>query len=394
MSISLWLDQSASQKPKQFDVVIVGAGIAGLSTAYWLEKENPSIKIALLEKHRVAFGASGRNAGFVTCGSTEHFMKLQEQFGLEKAAEIWKFSEENRRLLLEEIIGKDLDAVDFRHTGSCTVAPSAAHWEKYQKAALTMRSVGIDVVEVGPAEMERDYGVTGFDGGIQYTGDGYVHPVKLLEKLRARLKAEIFESTEVFSVVHQGQGHVLQTDRGLFSAPKVLLTLNAYLPLVAPEFSNLIRPGRGQILVTEPLPAFVKGPCYLTKHLCYFRQLPTGHLLIGGFRNLSVETENTWTDATTPLIQQALIDFVRSHFKHGKDARIAYQWSGIMGYSPDGQMMIGEVPNRQGLHVMAGCSGHGMGLSFHAAKVLAESLSGKEIPEHLRLSRFSNELKA
>ena len=69
MSSSFWLDRTPTSERQVFDVVIVGAGITGLSTAYWLEKEDPSLKVAIVEKNRVAFGASGRNAGFVTCGS-------------------------------------------------------------------------------------------------------------------------------------------------------------------------------------------------------------------------------------------------------------------------------------------------------------------------------------
>ena len=67
---------------------------------------------------------------------------------------------------------------------------------------------------------------------------------------------------------------------------------------------------------------------------------------------------------------------------------IAYQWSGIMGFTPDGHMIIGEAPDLPGVHLMAGCGGHGMGLSFHAAKVLVESLTGKRPPEHLDIRRF------
>lgn len=390
MSISRWLDQTPGKPERQFDTVIVGAGIAGLSTAYWLLKKNPTLKIAILERNRVGFGASGRNAGFVTCGSTEHFMKLRDDFGLAKAVEIWKFSEENRSLLKTEIIGDDETAVAFRQTGSCTVAPSEGHWERYQTAATQMRSAGIDVMEVGSAEMEKDFGVTGFSGGVLYRGDGYIDPILLLQKIRAKLNVQIFEGTEAFAFTHEKGRASVQTDQGKFTATKVILTLNAYLPLLEKKFEGIITPGRGQILVTEPLPAFVKGPCYLTKHLCYFRQLPTGHLLIGGFRNLSLETENTHTDQTTSTIQNALLAFVRERFKHGANAKVAYQWSGIMGFSPDGQMLLGAMPGQENIHIMAGCSGHGMGLSFHAGKVLAESLNGGRIPEHLRLSRLAD----
>ena len=57
MTISYWLDESANSK-KTFDIVIIGAGIAGLSTAYWLEKKDPQLKIAIIEKHSLGFGAS------------------------------------------------------------------------------------------------------------------------------------------------------------------------------------------------------------------------------------------------------------------------------------------------------------------------------------------------
>lgn len=388
MSISYWLDQSAQKDALHYDYVIIGGGIAGLSTAYWLQKKDANLKIAILEKHGVGYGASGRNAGFVTAGSTEHFIKLNAQFGTAKATEIWQFSETNRKLLLEHIIEDAADEVDFRHTGSCTVAPSEEHWEKYKATAKLMQSQGIDVHEVTPEEMHKDYGVTGFVGGIQYTGDGYIHPIKLLQRLRRKLHSEIYENHEVFAIEEKSGRNFIRTNHETFSANKVIVTVNAYLPLVLEEFSSYVKPGRGQILLTQPLPAFVKGPCYLTKHLCYFRQLPTGELLIGGFRNLAIQEEETYADNTTEVIQRALLDFVRSHFTLGKEARVAYQWSGLMGYTPDMQMILGEVPKRKNTYVIAGCSGHGMGLSFNAAKTLVESIHGGTLPSNLDIARF------
>lgn len=393
MSISYWLDKSNLKPTKNYDFIIIGGGIAGLSSAYWLQKQSPSAKIALLEKNQLGSGASGRNAGFVTCGSIEHFIKLQEKFGLEKALEIWKFSETNRHLLSEHIIEDQADSVDFKSTGSCTVAPSESHFAKYQQTIAVMKANGIDIEAVDSSFMESDYGVTGFQGGAQYNGDGYIHPLKLLQRIRSKLTIDIFEHTEVFEFQDQGSQQVLKTDQGTFAASQVLVTVNAYLPLVMPSFSNIVTPQRGQILVTEPLPQFVRGPCYLTKDLCYFRQLPTGHLLIGGFRNLSLETENTLLDQTTPIIQEALLTFVKERFKFGKEAQVANTWAGLMGFTPDGQMIIGATPGNKNIHVMAGCSGHGMGLSFHAARVLVESLNEKAIPTHLNLNRFVSTLK-
>src|SRR3954463_8325276 len=98
MSTSYWLDRSRTKTDKKvYDAVIVGAGISGLSTAYWLRKEDPSLKIAVVEKSRLCFGASGRNAGFITCGSVEHFNRMISKHGMDEAVEIWKFSQENLR---------------------------------------------------------------------------------------------------------------------------------------------------------------------------------------------------------------------------------------------------------------------------------------------------------
>lgn len=391
MTQSFWQDyklNTNTDKLKNYDYAIIGGGIAGISTAYWLLQKNPDLKIAVVEKNQIAYGASGRNAGFVTCGSTEHFIKLKDQFGLDKAVEIWKFSEDNRKLLQQHIIQDQADKLDFKITGSCTVAANGERWAYYQDTIKIMRAQGIDVYGVNASDMDRDYGVTGFEGGVVYAGDGYVHPVKLLGEILKKIKIYIHENSEVQSISKVGDKFIIKTDKEELQAAQVVVTVNAYLPLVNPKFSALIVPGRGQILLTKPLPQFVKGPCYLTKHLCYFRQLPTGELLIGGFRNLATEAEKTHADQTTEIIQSSLFNFVKNHFRLGAQAEIARQWAGIMGYSPDGQMLIGAISDEPNLHYLAGCSGHGMGLSFKAAKTLVDGIYGLEIPAHLHIKRF------
>ncbi len=397
MTHSYWLDtkiefaETELVRGTQFDVLIVGAGVAGLSTAYWLEKNNPTIKIAILDRGQVGMGASGRNAGFVTCGSAEHFQKLEKQFGLNKAAEIWHFSDRNRELLLSEIIDPDNGSVDFSPTGSCTVAASAADWSRYQALAQTMQSAGIDVELIDKNALAKNYGVRNFLGGIQYKKDGVIHPIKLLKKIKAKLKnTQFLMNAEIQNYSQNAGSWTVKTQQNTLTADRVIFCLNGYAPDLVPELKNLIKPQRGQIIVTEPMQKFVQGPCYLTKHLCYFRQLPNGELLVGGFRNHDLLAENTSEDSITEKIQTALTEFTEDYFKDTKNVKINYRWSGLMGFSPDGQMILGELPDKKNIFIMAGCSGHGMGLSFHAAKVLVEAILGKKIPDHLDIQRFSS----
>ncbi|MGZ3798318.1 MAG: NAD(P)/FAD-dependent oxidoreductase, partial [Pseudobdellovibrionaceae bacterium] len=301
----------------------------------------------------------------------------------------------NRELLMEYVIEDQSNQVEFSQTGSCTIASNQEQWLKYKEIATVMKANSIEIEEIESEEITRKYGVhepnNDFPGGIEYKADGVVHPIKLLNRLKSKLRVDIYENTEVFDIqATQGLQHI-KSDQGVFETPKLILTLNAYLPLVLKNFKKVLTPNRGQILVTEPLPQFVKGPCYFNKNLCYFRQLSGGHLLVGGFRNLSTETENSHLDQTTDIIQKALLQFIKECFKYGTSAKIAYQWSGIMGFTPDEQMLIGSLPQNPGIHLMAGCSGHGMGLSFHAAKILVGSLFGRPIPGHLNLLRFSGD---
>lgn len=395
MTTSFWqlksidIQQSDVATDSHYDVAIVGAGIAGLSMAYWLENLNPKLKIVIIDKGSMGTGASGRNAGFITCGSAEHFNKLNQQFGLAKATEIWRYSEDNRKLLLAEIIQGDNLSVDFESTGSCTVAASSEDWIRYQSLTATMLAANVDVELIDGQYLEKFYGVQNAVGAIQYKHDGLLHPIKLLKKIKSKLKNTRFLlNAEVNSYKATGPDWTLQLPQKEIIAHKIVFCLNGYADTVVPELKELVRPQRGQIIVTEPLKPFIKGPCYLTKYLCYFRQLPAGELLIGGFRNQDLEAENTNKDEISEKIQSALDDFAKSYFKNTKAIKIQHRWSGIMGFTPDGQMILGEHPQKKNTFVMAGCSGHGMGLSFHAAKTLAEAVGGKTIPAHLDIKRF------
>lgn len=388
MSVSYWLDQSSAQN-KKYDVAVIGAGVMGLSLCYWLKKQNPKIKIALIEKDHLLAGASGRNAGFVTCGSIEHLIKLVQQYGEAKAAEIWKFAETNHVLVREELL-HGLD-VDYQVTGSCTVAPSQERYKEYQQFISRIKKYNINFADVDSKTIEKEFALKGFFGGSFYPKDGVVHPVKLLTALFDKLEVDFYPQSEVFKV-DESQNHVVISTRlGSFTVEHAFLTTNAYLPLLYPEFASFLEPGRGQVITTDPVPFKVRGPCYFTKHLCYFRQLVDGRLLIGGFRNLDTQS-TTQLDQIKIEIQNALKDFVINHFYESEDIRVSHQWSGIMGFSKDGQPFMGRLPQRQRIFIHGGCSGHGMGNSFHIAKVFAEYFSGQKLPDHLQVERFANDL--
>ena len=395
MTKSYWQETELIFKSKDlaqenhYDIIIVGAGIAGLSTAYWLEKKDPQLKIVIIDQGPMGIGASGKNAGFLTCGSVEHFNKLLLQFGLAKAIEIWRFSELNHQLLVSEIIQTEMNDVEYEKTGSCTVAAGEVDFLRYQKLANTMLNEKIDVKLLDNKQLFEKYGVHESIGGIEYKQDAVIHPIKLLKKLKSKLKnTQFLFNSAVNSYSQSSLNCSVRLQNKSITGSKLIFCLNGYTDTLLPELKNIIKPQRGQILVTEKLPKFINGPCYLTKYLCYFRQLTNGGLLVGGFRNEDLTAENTNQDKISDKIQNALSEFTHNYFKITKNIRINYRWSGIMGFTSDGQMILGQHPKQNNIYIMAGCSGHGMGLSFHAAKQLVDNIFQKNLPDHLDIKRF------
>lgn len=390
MSTSFWLDRSREVSSKNYDVVIVGAGIAGVSAAYWLQKEDPSLKIAIIEKARLGFGASGRNAGFVTCGSVEHFNRMVNKHGLDEALEIWKFSEDNIKLLQEHIVQDNGPALQFKKDGAFSLAAQDSEFEELKKVAHMMEKLKIPVEIIPGDQIEKRLGAKKFVGGIKYLDDAETNPTLLVKEILKKTNADLIELTEVHSI-KEGPGgtRIVLTDNGAFETNMVVLTVNGYSAAIHPYFADKIYPTRGQILVMEPVPKFMEGPCYANFYLDYFRQLPGGELLIGGFRQLERETEVGYSDHTTEVIQNALHEFVTTHLPQFSGKKVAYRWAGIMGFSKDGQPLVGALPEDPQVFFAGGCTGHGIGLAFNMAKHLTDLIFGREIPKWLSARRFS-----
>lgn len=394
MTVSIWQDKKSAQQipAKDFDIIIIGGGIAGLSCAYWLLKEDQDLQIALVEKGEIGEGATGRNAGFITCGSVEHFNRLVSKHGADEALSIWKFSEDNLSLLKDEIIKDKEMELGFEHKGSFSLASSQEEFSELKKSHELMKSLGIDVEILEEEHIKDRLGAEHFVGGIKYKKDASVHPMKLLEEIKRRCLLDshfhLLENHEVFGIHELGENKLIRTKKGELQAPVVVMATNGYSPLLHPFFKEKIFPTRGQILATEPIDRFMEGPCYANFVLDYFRQLPGGEMVIGGFRQLQKDAEIGYSDETSEVIQKALEDFLRHHIPQVSNAKITHRWTGIMGFSVDGQPMVGAIPGDEQVFFLGGFTAHGLGLAFHGGKCLADAMFGREIPKFISARRF------
>ncbi|GMV39129.1 MAG: FAD-dependent oxidoreductase [Myxococcales bacterium] len=385
MSVAYWQDASAAQPVCEVDILIVGAGIAGWSVAYWLRDEG--LSVAVLDRGDRCAGATGRNAGFATCGSVEHYARQVAKHGPELARELWALSEENLRLLRKELVDRGVEC-DFVQRGTYSLAGGAHELEELARSAELMASEGIRVSMVDEAHVREHLGARGFAGGALYHDDGELHPVKLVTGMAERSGAAFYPHHEVHRMEQGPDGVDVWTQRRRFRAQAVVLATNGYSYLLDPWFADRIYPTRGQIIVTEPAPPFLAAPCYANFVLDYFRQLPDGRVLIGGFRQLAKETEVGSADEPNPVIQAALEAFLEEHFEalHGK--RIEYRWAGIMGFSVDGVPLIGSLPGKPSVYFVGGFTAHGIGFAFKAGQLTARLITRGEAPGPLSARRL------
>jgi glycine/D-amino acid oxidase-like deaminating enzyme len=150
-----------------------------------------------------------------------------------------------------------------------------------------------------------------------------------------------------------------------------------------PVLAHLVRPTRGQVLATEPLPVLLYGrPHYARAGYDYWQQLPDGRLVLGGRRDASFDTEDTDAVATTSLIQAQLDELVLR--LTGRSPLVTHRWAGIWGTTPDLMPLAGPVPGRDGVWVAGGYSGHGNALGLACGQLVAGAILG-DAPRELEL---------
>ncbi|MEX2217639.1 MAG: FAD-binding oxidoreductase [Phycisphaerales bacterium] len=394
MTTSYWR-LSPSPRLITADALVVGAGIAGVSAALALERRG--LSVAVIERHAVAGGASGRAAGFLMRGAAENYAAAIEQWGRETARTIWRWTEENLRGLRSEGIES---LPSYRPTPSCLLALEPSELDELRRSAALL---GEDGFNVGWADRGEDAAWTGTPGlarsgfpplgGLLNPDDGSASPYELVRFLSSKLKQPIHEHAEVAAITSDAQGLIhLHTADATFAAPRAILCTNAYLPLLLPHLSHLIAPRRGQMLALRHPRARLDCSYYANHGYEYFRQTPDGTIVVGGQRRAHADTEVGYEDRTTGAVQGALESFACAALGiPPEELRITARWAGTMGFSPDGLPLIGPLPGpwpEGALWFCSACTGHGMSLAHRTAAAAAEAMLAGA-PPPFPLSRVS-----
>ena len=338
------------------DVAVVGAGITGCSCALALAEAGKRVR--LFDARQVAGGASGRNGGFALRGGSAPFPVLAESIGEEPTADLWRWTEDELGVLA------DLGGDAFRPTGSLRLANDEEERAELREEYDGLRAAGFAAEwrESLPAPLAGRY-----PAALYHPPDGVLQPARLVRRIARRAAeagVEIHEHTRISSVDEAG-------------AATVVVATDGYPSGLLGELEGLIVPTRGQVIATEPIEEMLfELPHYGRHGFDYWHQRPDGRIVAGGFRDISLDTEFTAEEVTTPIVQGALERFVEDHV--GRPVRIDYRWAGIFGMVFDFLPVVGRVPGEDGLWIAGGYSGHGNVLGFACGRLVASAILGED----------------
>jgi len=375
-------ERPASSAPLQgdivADVVVVGAGFAGLSAA--IELAQRGMQVVVLEADRVCSGASGRNGGQTIVGYASGQEPFLQQLGPDAARRAWEMSLEALALM---DVRRQAFAID------CDYVPGYLYVADSERKARALQQ---DL-----EALERDYGFRTTWASGPTTQDlirsprycaaayeqqsGHLHPLKYglgLARAARSLGVQIFEHSAVCDLRRGATLRALTAHGSVRAAYGVLAgncTLGKYGPRVAPELAARIMPVGTYIIGTAPLEASLcakliprnAAVCDNNFVLDYFRFSADHRMLFGGRVSYSTRTPSNLKALMARRMAQV--------FPALRDVPVDFVWGGFVDISMNRAPDFGRLGNN--LYYLQGFSGHGVALTGLAGKLLGEVVAGQ-----------------
>ena len=366
--------------PTRTDVAVIGGGYTGLSAALTLAKHGASVVV--LERHRMGWGASGRNGGFVLPGYKPEADELVRRHGIERTRALLAASLEAIELV-ETLVAREAIDCGYARRGWISLAAKPRHLRDLERSAAVLRHhFGRETVVLGRAELRDEIDSDRYHGGLLDPLGGALHPGRYCAGLgaaAARAGARLVEDTEVDGV-RRGAGTVtVHTSAGPLTAGEVLVATNGYTDAAFPSLRRRVVPVGSYVVATAPL-----GPQLAARLLPrgrvmsdtwnllhYFRLDDDGRLVFGGRASFTP----TGVRRSARILERDL----RVMFPTLRAVPLAYAWSGSLGVARDRMPHAGRV---DGVHYALAYAGHGVALATWLGARMGDALAGRgEVPE-------------
>ncbi|KAJ3742366.1 FAD dependent oxidoreductase [Lentinula detonsa] len=444
--LSFWLQNTRSSSllghrtteslPPSVDVVIIGSGLSGAATAYYLLTGlNPPKSVLMLEAREACDGATGRNGGHCRPYVFQGYHEYKKIFGKEEALKIIAFDMANLHLMTELIEKEQIDCDFWLGESYETSLDQEAADKKLDSYQMFKEDGGpIEGVVKMTTDSDEAKRLTRMRNAVLTASfpAASLFPYKLVSHLLqlciSKFGLNLQTHTPVTAVGTSAQTitkadaqWIITTPRGKVMANKVIFATNAYTATLLPEFLGNIVPGQGQCAAIVPTPSYSgkgmmdKTCCYYwgKDHFDYLIQRPKdGIIILGGGKDSSPRPgailgctndsgrtgEGGKQAEITEYFKSAMDKYFGGWHDPNSDQRgdslrsgegLLYDWTGIMGFTRDNIPFVGNVEGKPGAYVIAGHCGHGMARIASCAKGLAMLISGASwsdtsLPESFR----------
>lgn len=361
------------------DVVVVGAGFAGLSAA--LELATRGYAVRVLEADRICAGASGRNGGQAIVGYASGQGLFEQQLGREDARRAWDMSLEAMDLMDRRIAEHGIDC-DRVH-GYLYVADSARKARALeQDLAAQARDYGLPCDMAHGPDVRRLIDSPRYVAAAYERRSGHLHPLKYglgLARAAQAAGAVVHEHSAVTALTHDSVGVSVSTAQGRVKARFAVLAGNCMLPEIAPQVAPQIHarimPVGTYIVGTAPLSPTVcrqlipsnAAACDNNFVLDYFRFSADHRMLFGGRVSYSTQTPRD--------LQSTMRQRMGDVFPALREVPIEFVWGGFVDISMNRAPDFGRLGHN--VYYLQGFSGHGVALTGLAGQLVAEAVAGQ-----------------
>jgi hypothetical protein len=360
-SRSYWEDELYNQK---YDLIVIGAGLTGLSSAYFFKQLHPDSKVLVIERGFYPIGASTRNAGFACIGSVGELisdLKIESESVVKQRVK----DRYEGLLLLRNTLGEK--NIDYKPEGGWEIFPDSEEFTILKDSVPMLNSWMEELIgEKNVFEIGSYLGIPSFFNRVE----GMLHPGKMVKTLVQKCVdcgVEFRWNTEVKNL-NSSTNELTTKDDLSFSSDKLIIATNAFTDRILTNIN--IKPGRGYVFMTDKLPSLDwKGTFHFNKGYVYFRNIDDDRLLIGGGRNIAYDEESTSEFGVNETIKNYLIEFANNVLELPQGWKIQQEWSGIMGFTESKSYLLNKL--NKDCVLAAGLSGMGVALGMNLGKKAA-----------------------
>ena len=362
------------------DVLIVGGGVVGCSTAYYLARDG--VEVMLIERSDLNTQASGRNAGSLHVQLQGAFYRSDSEAVLAGRLDTLPLFMEGVRTW-KELAGELDDDIELVANGGLMVAETEDQMRFLTMKAGQEKSRGIEVAIIGAAEVRRmaPYLSDRIIGAEYCPNEGKLNPTRAVPALARGAEAagaRILREVELLGIEVVDGGFRARTNRGTIRCKRLVnaagpfaASIGAMVGIDLPISQRCV-----QGTITEPVEPFVSHLVYHVDRILTFKQVTNGNLLIGGGWPAHLDPATWSMTALRDSIQSNMwvAQFIVPRVAHLRLMRV---WAGV-NLRTDGRPILGEVRKVPGYH-LAITADAGMSLGPACARLVAENLCGRKM---------------